>query len=119
MVNYDSGGGVRYDSPDYTREIIQLDERLTETGIYNSYRAMMARCYQKNNEHYPSYGGRGIKVCEQWKSKPKNFIEWGLSHGWKEGLTIERKDVDGDYTPSNCKWIPRKEQSKNTQATNE
>lgn len=88
---------------------------MTGTGLIGSYRAMKSRCYRKKDIHYPAYGGRGIKVCEEWRNNSKAFVEWALDHGWKSGLTIERIDVNGDYCPENCCWIPKSEQYKNKQ----
>lgn len=89
---------------------------MTRTGIYYSYKAMMSRCYRKKDIHYHAYGERGISVCDEWRNNPTAFIKWGLAHGWADGLTLERIDVDGNYEPSNCKWIPREEQYKNKQS---
>lgn len=58
------------------------------------------------------YGKRGISVCEEWRDYQK-FADWALANGYKDGLTIERNDVDGDYCPENCKWIPLSEQARN------
>ena len=89
---------------------------MTGTGIYRSYKAMMSRCYREKDIHFNAYGKRGISVCDEWKGHPKTFIEWGLQHGWKEHLTLERINVNGNYEPSNCKWIPMSEQYKNKQS---
>jgi hypothetical protein len=74
---------------------------------------MMDRCYNTLIPAYQSYGGRGIRVCEEWKSDRKEFYEWAFASGFSPGLTIERKDVDGDYCPENCCWIPFHEQMRN------
>lgn len=89
---------------------------MTKTGIYRSYKAMMSRCYREKDIHFNAYGKRGISVCDEWKGHPKTFIEWGLQHGWEEHLTLERINVNGNYEPSNCKWIPMSEQYKNKQS---
>lgn len=86
---------------------------MTGTGLLNSYKAMKSRCCRKTDIHYPAYGGRGISICEEWKKDSKAFVEWAISNGWKEGLTIERRDVNGNYCPENCCWIPKEEQYKN------
>ena len=71
--------------------------------------------YLDNCCHYsdnPDYGGRGINLYKEWEQF-EPFMEWALNNGYKEGLTIERKNVNKDYCPENCCWIPMKEQAKN------
>ncbi|MCL6479319.1 MAG: AP2 domain-containing protein [Peptococcaceae bacterium] len=81
--------------------------------LYNIWSAMKARCQNPNNSTYHSYGGRGIKVCDEWlEFKP--FYEWAISNGYNDGLTIDRRDNNGNYEPSNYRWVTPKEQSKNT-----
>lgn len=78
---------------------------------YKSWAAMRARCNKVNSFAYKDYGGRGIKVCERWNDFTKFWEDMGPT--WSLGLTLERKDFNGNYEPSNCTWIPRSEQSKN------
>ena len=80
------------------------------------YRSMMSRCYREKDVHYNAYGRRGIVVCEQWRKNKITFFDWALSNGYRDNLTIERIDVNGNYEPSNCKWIPMSEQHKNKQS---
>lgn len=82
---------------------------LTNTKLYATWENMKHRCSDPNNWMYPHYGGRGIKVCEEWLDS-STFFEWALSHGYEEGLSIERTNVNGNYEPNNCKWVPIEEQ---------
>lgn len=77
---------------------------------------MKTRCHNPHVKAYSDYGGRGIKICDEWNDF-KAFKNWALQNGYKEGLTIERLDVDKGYTPNNCIWIERKAQSWNRRNT--
>lgn len=90
---------------------------LSKTGIYSTYIAMHRRCYVKKNKCFKDYGGRGIKVCDRWHENNKdglaNFVK-DMGGERPVGGSLERKDVNGDYTPENCMWIPLRDQAKNT-----
>lgn len=78
--------------------------------------SMRCRCYNISNSGYNKYGGRGIKICDEWIDKEtgfKNFYNWAMSNGYKIGLSIDRIDVNGNYEPSNCRWVTNKEQQNN------
>jgi len=70
---------------------------------------MKQRCYNPNNRSYKTYGGRGIKVCDEWRDNFMAFHDWAIANGYEEGLTIDRIDNDGDYEPNNCRWITLQE----------
>lgn len=72
--------------------------------IYTAWQNMKARCLNPNNSKFHRYGGRGIVICEEWLVSSV-FAQWALSNGWQKGLTLDRKNNDGNYEPSNCQWI--------------
>lgn len=90
-----------------------LRHNMTGTRIYSIWAGMKNRCYNKNEPAYKRYGGRGIRMCNEWKDVPDHFFEWAYKNGYTDNLTIERIDVDGDYCPENCTWIPRNKQQAN------
>lgn len=85
---------------------------LSKEAIYDVWKGMIRRCENPNCHGYKYYGGRGISVCEEWH-KLEVFYAWAISSGYAKGLTIERKDVNGNYCPENCTWITMKEQGRN------
>lgn len=86
------------------------------TKLYYVWLAMRQRCNNSKSKDYPHYGARGISVTPKWDAFSA-FEEWARSNGYAPGLTIERVNVNGNYCPENCTWIPRAEQMKNTTRT--
>lgn len=89
---------------------------MTDTPLFHCWQSMRSRCYNPNNKEYKHYGARGISVCPEWKDS-RTFIEWALNNGYKEGLTIDRIDVNGNYEPSNCRWTTMLRQARNKRNT--
>lgn len=85
--------------------------------LYWVYYAMIQRCYKANCKRYFRYGGRGIRVCKEWLSDKVSFYKWALENGYKEGLTLDRIDNDGNYEPSNCAWVSNKDNSNHNSRT--
>ena len=99
----------------YMREIARKPKKhgMTGTPLYIKYQAMIGRCKYPSNINYKAYGGRGICVCEEWQKDFRNFYKWAMENGYEDGLTIDRIDVDGNYEPSNCRFVPMSEQYNN------
>lgn len=83
------------------------------TRLYKIWQGMKKRCNDKNTACYDRYGGRGIKVCEEWNNSFEPFFEWAMNNGYSEELAIDRIDNNGNYEPNNCKWSTNQEQCNN------
>lgn len=83
------------------------------TRLYKVWEGMKSRCDNPHNDRYKNYGGRGIDICDSWRKDFLNFYEWAINNGYKDDLTIDRINVNGNYEPDNCKWSTPKEQANN------
>ena len=96
----------------------RLKKQLTTHGLskerlYNTWKGIKRRCYKEHDRGFKHYGARGISMCEEWRKDYLVFREWAYASGYADNLTIERIDVNGNYCPENCKWIPLEDQLRN------
>ena len=101
----------------YSREKakkVNTTHGLSKEPLYERYMGMKARCYNTNHESYKDYGGRGITVCDEWLNNYESFREWAMDNGYEPQYKLDRRDNDGNYEPSNCRWISHKSNMRNT-----
>lgn len=87
---------------------------LSKTSLCNVWYHILDRCYNSKSPQFTDYGGRGIKVSKKWKDSPIHFVNWAKKNGYKKGLEIDRKNNDGNYEPSNCRFVTRKQNGRNS-----
>ena len=86
---------------------------MARNRLYDQWHGMVRRCHDPRRKDYPKYGGRGIKVCDEWRESYDAFEAWAFSHGYKEGLTLDRICNHRGYEPGNCRWISSRQQNYN------
>lgn len=96
----------------------RFKHRGAHTRLFNVWYGMKQRCVYKKHNRYHNYGAKGIKICDEWLNDYAAFRDWALVNGYDEKAkrgecTLDRIDVDGDYEPSNCRWVSMKEQNVN------
>lgn len=87
---------------------------LTEKRLRSVLANMKSRCYNRKIPEYHRYGGRGIKICKEWRESASSFVAWAVQNGYQEGLTIDRINNDSGYEPDNCRWVTNKENVRNS-----
>lgn len=85
----------------------------SHTRLYRIWKHMKSRCSCPSVTGYDFYGGKGVSVCQDWCDSYEKFRDWALDNGYKDDLTLDRKDGNGDYCPENCRWITRSAQMRN------
>jgi hypothetical protein len=85
---------------------------MSGTRIYNIWAVMKRRCTNPNNKEFGRYGARGITICDEWQDF-MSFYKWAIENNYTEELTLDRIDNNGNYEPSNCRWVTMKEQQRN------
>ena len=112
-----SCGCLHYDKVKNETYLCTTTHGKSKTRLYNIWCNMKRRCTNKKNVDYHNYGGRGIKVCDEWKNDFMSFYNWAINNGYSNDLTIDRIDVNGNYEPNNCKWATKQEQCDNKRNT--
>ena len=91
-----------------------IENNIRKEKLYGRWRRIKQRCTDRNVKEYMYYGGRGISICDEWSNSYESFRNWALASGYSNELTIDRINNDGNYEPSNCRWVGRATQARNT-----
>lgn len=94
-------------------KLTKSTHKMSNTRIFKTWMRMKSRCLNQNTKDYKNYGGRGITICQEWLDDFMNFYNWSMANGYKDTLSIDRINVNGNYEPSNCRWATIKVQNNN------
>ena len=89
-----------------------LHNNICNRELQNIFSHMRSRCYDRDSKDYKFWGGKNVRICNEWLMNPSLFEKWAFDNGYQEGLSIDRIDSHGDYCPENCRWIPMVENSR-------
>lgn len=108
------------------RTLTKFKDDIRSKRLYRIWKGMKDRCYREKDSSYKLYGGKGIKICDEWKDSFENFYIWSINNGYeeidgeyKDKLSIDRIDSSKDYSPKNCRWIPISENCSRVSKTNQ
>lgn len=121
FLNYKSCGCLEKENRE-NLSVYTIRHGMTNSRLYSVWCGIKDRCNNPNVEHYDRYGGRGIKMCDEWQNSFESFRDWAYSVGYRDDLngkeqSIDRINVDGNYCPENCRWVDQKTQMRNTSST--
>lgn len=116
VTAYSLKTGVTKSCGCYNSEIARKTNTIhgqSKTKLYGVWLAIKRRCYKTYDREYGNYGQRGISMCNEWLNNYQTFYKWSVENGYAEGLTIDRIDNNGNYEPTNCRWVTQKQQQRN------
>ena len=111
--NTKSCGCLNIDRIKERNRVLKRTHGETNTKLFHVWSGIKTRCHNPHSINYHIYGQRGIKICDEWVNSYESFRDWAYENGYKEDLTIDRIDVNGNYEPSNCRWVTPKENNRN------